>query len=173
MARSMSKPFSHFSSTPWAFANPPTPLSAYTFADPPPPLIGEEKLILDIKIAAAIVVFMIFIVILIRKLRECNSGSGSSASEGGGVINSQVSIQLPAMNTDDDGSVIASAISDDELRHGGQRSHLLRFFVRFQGLLRKNVVFISRTDEHGEKIASAAAAWGSDPSEHCDVISQA
>nr|POE59837.1 hypothetical protein CFP56_67279 [Quercus suber] len=46
--------------------------------------------------------------ILIRKLRECNSSSGSSASEGGGVINSQVSIQLPTLNTDD-GSVIASA----------------------------------------------------------------
>nr|POE64256.1 methionine--trna ligase, chloroplastic/mitochondrial [Quercus suber] len=36
-------------------------------------------------------------------------------------------------------------------------------------LLRKNVVFISRTDENGEKIASAAAARGSDPSEHCDL----
>ena len=37
---------------------------------------GDEKLLLDIKIAAAIVGFMIFIVILIRKLRDCNSGSG-------------------------------------------------------------------------------------------------
>ena len=45
--------------------------------------------------------------------------------------------------------------------------------ILWQRLLRKNVVFISRTDEHGEKIASAAAAWGSDPSEHCNVISQA
>ena len=68
----------------------------------------DEKQLLDIKIAAATAVFMIFIVMLIRKLSECNSGSGSSASESGGVINSQVSIQLPAMNTDDDGSVIAS-----------------------------------------------------------------
>ena len=62
----------------------------------------DEKQLLDIKIAAAIVGFMIFIVILIRKLRDCNSGSG-------GVINSQVGIQLPAMNTDD-GSVTASAV---------------------------------------------------------------
>ncbi|KAK9988180.1 hypothetical protein SO802_028419 [Lithocarpus litseifolius] len=46
-------------------------------------------------------------------------------------------------------------------------------FVAAMRLLRKNVVFTRRTDEHGEKIASAAAAWGSDPSEHCDVISQA
>uniref|UniRef100_A0A7N2MYX9 Uncharacterized protein n=1 Tax=Quercus lobata TaxID=97700 RepID=A0A7N2MYX9_QUELO len=68
----------------------------------------EEKLLLGIKIAVTIVGFMIFIVILIRKLRECNSSSGSSASEGGGVINSQVGIQLPTLNTDD-GSVIASA----------------------------------------------------------------
>ena len=45
--------------------------------------------------------------------------------------------------------------------------------ILWQRLLRKNVVFISRTDEHGEKIATAAAARGSDPSEHCDVISQA
>ena len=52
---------------------------------------------------------MIFIVILIRKLRECDSSSGSSASEGGGVvINGQVGIQLPTLNTDD-GSVRASA----------------------------------------------------------------
>ena len=62
----------------------------------------DEKLLLDIKIAAAIVGFMIFIVILIRKLRDCNSDSG-------GVINNQVGIQLPAMNTDD-GSVTASAV---------------------------------------------------------------
>ena len=69
----------------------------------------EEKLLLGIKIAVAIVGFMIFIVILIRKLRECDSSSGSSASEGGGVvINGQVGIQLPTLNTDD-GSVIASA----------------------------------------------------------------
>ena len=29
------------------------------------------------------------------------------------------------------------------------------------------------TDEHGEKIAAAAAAAGSSPKEHCDVVSQA
>ncbi|KAK4579112.1 hypothetical protein RGQ29_028971 [Quercus rubra] len=45
--------------------------------------------------------------------------------------------------------------------------------ARFQRLLGKKVVFITGTDEHGEKIATAAAAQGSDPSEHCDVISQA
>ena len=39
--------------------------------------------------------------------------------------------------------------------------------ILWQRLLRKNVVFISRTDEHGEKIATATAARGSDPSEHC------
>ena len=69
----------------------------------------EEKLLLGIKIAVATGGFRIFIVILIRKLRECDSSSGSSASEGGGVvINGQVGIQLPTLNTDD-GSVIASA----------------------------------------------------------------
>lgn len=45
--------------------------------------------------------------------------------------------------------------------------------ARFQRLLGKKVVFITGTDEHGEKIATAAAARGSDPSEHCDVISEA
>ncbi|KAF3963969.1 hypothetical protein CMV_011699 [Castanea mollissima] len=44
--------------------------------------------------------------------------------------------------------------------------------ARFQRLLGKKVIFITGTDEHGEKIATAAAAQGSDPSEHCDVISQ-
>ena len=64
----------------------------------------EEKLLLGIKIAVAIVGFMIFIVILIRKLRECDSSSGSSASEGGGVvINGQVNVEveLPTLKTDD------------------------------------------------------------------------
>lgn len=42
-----------------------------------------------------------------------------------------------------------------------------------QRLLRKKVIFITGTDEHGEKIATAAAARGSSPNEHCDVISQA
>ncbi|KAK8502090.1 hypothetical protein V6N12_012544 [Hibiscus sabdariffa] len=45
--------------------------------------------------------------------------------------------------------------------------------ARFQRLLGKRVVFITGTDEHGEKIATAAAAGGSGPREHCDVISQA
>ncbi|KAG2730218.1 hypothetical protein I3760_01G281500 [Carya illinoinensis] len=45
--------------------------------------------------------------------------------------------------------------------------------ARFQRLLGKKVVFITGTDEHGEKIATAAAAQGSNPSEHCNVISQA
>lgn len=42
-----------------------------------------------------------------------------------------------------------------------------------QRLLGKKVIFITGTDEHGEKIASAAAACGSSPSEHCDSISMA
>ncbi|KAM7492056.1 hypothetical protein LguiA_034977 [Lonicera macranthoides] len=44
---------------------------------------------------------------------------------------------------------------------------------RFQRLLGKKVIFITGTDEHGEKIATAAAACGSSPSDHCDEISQA
>ncbi|KAG6514546.1 hypothetical protein ZIOFF_024909 [Zingiber officinale] len=44
--------------------------------------------------------------------------------------------------------------------------------ARFQRLLGKRVVFITGTDEHGEKIAAAAEASGSSPSEHCDTISQ-
>lgn len=45
--------------------------------------------------------------------------------------------------------------------------------ARFQRLLGKKVIFVTGTDEHGEKIAIAAAAAGSTPSEHCDAISQA
>ncbi|CAA2991074.1 methionine--tRNA ligase, chloroplastic mitochondrial [Olea europaea subsp. europaea] len=45
--------------------------------------------------------------------------------------------------------------------------------ARFQRLLRKKVIFITGTDEHGEKIAGAAAANGSSPREHCDSVSQA
>ncbi|KAF3949969.1 hypothetical protein CMV_024222 [Castanea mollissima] len=107
----------------WAFANPPTPLTAYTFADSPPPLIGVEKLLLGIKIVVAIVGFMIFTVILIRKLRECDSSSGSSASEDGGVINGQ----SPSLC-----KKTQIQISDDELRRGGRRSQLRRFFFRLQ-----------------------------------------
>lgn len=43
----------------------------------------------------------------------------------------------------------------------------------WQRLLGKRVIFVTGTDEHGEKIASAAAANGSNPREHCDVVSQA
>ena len=39
----------------------------------------------------------------------------------------------------------------------------------WQRLLGKKVVFITSTDEHGEKIAAAATVRGSDPSD-CDVI---
>ncbi|CAN1170832.1 Methionine--tRNA ligase, chloroplastic/mitochondrial [Linum perenne] len=45
--------------------------------------------------------------------------------------------------------------------------------ARFQRLLGKKVILVTGTDEHGEKIATAAAACGSSPSEHCDVVSQA
>ncbi|KAL6526573.1 Methionine--tRNA ligase, chloroplastic/mitochondrial [Orobanche gracilis] len=45
--------------------------------------------------------------------------------------------------------------------------------VKLQRLLGNEVIFITGTDEHGEKIASSAAANGSGTSEHCDLISQA
>ncbi|PIA28900.1 hypothetical protein AQUCO_06500025v1, partial [Aquilegia coerulea] len=45
--------------------------------------------------------------------------------------------------------------------------------ARFQRLLGKKVIFITGTDEHGEKIAAAATACGSSPREHCDNISHA
>ncbi|XP_072972327.1 methionine--tRNA ligase, chloroplastic/mitochondrial [Typha angustifolia] len=45
--------------------------------------------------------------------------------------------------------------------------------ARFQRLLGKKVIFITGTDEHGEKIAAAAEASGSSPREHCDIISNA
>ncbi|PIA39024.1 hypothetical protein AQUCO_02700300v1 [Aquilegia coerulea] len=45
--------------------------------------------------------------------------------------------------------------------------------ARFQRLLGKKVIFITGTDEHGEKIAAAATASGSSPREHCDNISHA
>ncbi|CDP00066.1 unnamed protein product [Coffea canephora] len=45
--------------------------------------------------------------------------------------------------------------------------------ARFQRLLGNKVVFITGTDEHGEKIATAAAACGCSPAEHCNVVSQA
>lgn len=42
--------------------------------------------------------------------------------------------------------------------------------ARFQRLQGKKVVFITGTDEHGEKIAMAAAAKGQNPKDHCDRI---
>lgn len=42
-----------------------------------------------------------------------------------------------------------------------------------QRLLGKKVIFVTGTDEHGEKIAMAAAASGYKPAEHCDIVSQA
>lgn len=38
---------------------------------------------------------------------------------------------------------------------------------RLQG---RDVVFITGTDEHGEKIALAAAAKGRAPKDHCDAV---
>jgi methionyl-tRNA synthetase len=40
-----------------------------------------------------------------------------------------------------------------------------------QRLLEKKVIFITGTDEHGEKIATSAEASGRNPKEHCDAIS--
>ncbi|XP_077211488.1 methionine--tRNA ligase, chloroplastic/mitochondrial-like isoform X2 [Tasmannia lanceolata] len=45
--------------------------------------------------------------------------------------------------------------------------------ARFQRLLGKEVIFVTGTDEHGEKIATAAAGQGCSPSEHCDAVSHA
>ncbi|KAI0523492.1 hypothetical protein KFK09_005887 [Dendrobium nobile] len=45
--------------------------------------------------------------------------------------------------------------------------------ARFQRLLGKKVIFITGTDEHGEKIATAAEANGRSPREHCDTVSNA
>ncbi|KAI4370615.1 hypothetical protein MLD38_018950 [Melastoma candidum] len=45
--------------------------------------------------------------------------------------------------------------------------------ARFQRLLGKRVIFVTGTDEHGEKIAAAASARGSNPMEHCNLISRA
>ena len=66
----------------------------------------EEKLLLDVKIAAAIVGLLIFIV----KLRQCGNNSicGSGIGDSDGGTGCQFNIQLPAVNIDD-GSVLASA----------------------------------------------------------------
>lgn len=45
--------------------------------------------------------------------------------------------------------------------------------ARFQRLLGKKVIFITGTDEHGEKIAASAIASGASTSQHCDTISNA
>jgi methionyl-tRNA synthetase len=44
--------------------------------------------------------------------------------------------------------------------------------ARFQRLRGRRVRFITGTDEHGEKIAAAAAARGLQPQEHCDDIAR-
>ena len=41
--------------------------------------------------------------------------------------------------------------------------------ILWQRLLGKKVIFITSTDEHGEKIAAATVVRGFDPSD-CDVI---
>ncbi|XXG44404.1 hypothetical protein AAC387_Pa01g4220 [Persea americana] len=45
--------------------------------------------------------------------------------------------------------------------------------ARFQRLLGRKVIFITGTDEHGEKIATSASSHGCNPREHCDTISHA
>ncbi|CAM6127746.1 unnamed protein product [Calypogeia fissa] len=42
--------------------------------------------------------------------------------------------------------------------------------ARFQRLQGRKVVFITGTDEHGEKIATSAAAQGRQPKDHCDLV---
>lgn len=42
--------------------------------------------------------------------------------------------------------------------------------ARFHRLQGKRVTFVTGTDEHGEKIALAAAARGLEPQQHCDDI---
>lgn len=42
--------------------------------------------------------------------------------------------------------------------------------TRFQRLKGKRVSFVTGTDEHGEKIAEAAAKKGQEPQQHCDGV---
>lgn len=42
--------------------------------------------------------------------------------------------------------------------------------ARYQRLLGKQVVFVTGTDEHGEKIAASAEKAGLTPKAHCDGI---
>ena len=45
--------------------------------------------------------------------------------------------------------------------------------ARFQRMRGRDVRFVTGTDEHGEKIALAAAARGMSPKEHCDDVARA
>lgn len=42
--------------------------------------------------------------------------------------------------------------------------------ARYQRLRGRRVTFVTGTDEHGEKIAEAAAKKGQAPQEHCDAV---
>lgn len=42
--------------------------------------------------------------------------------------------------------------------------------ARYQRLKKQKVIFITGTDEHGEKIAAAAADKGVSPQQHCDAV---
>ena len=42
--------------------------------------------------------------------------------------------------------------------------------ARYQRLRGRRVTFVTGTDEHGEKIAEAAARKGQAPQEHCDAV---
>lgn len=42
--------------------------------------------------------------------------------------------------------------------------------ARYQRLAGKSVTMVTGTDEHGEKIAAAAAGKGVTPQQHCDAV---
>lgn len=44
------------------------------------------------------------------------------------------------------------------------------FMCMLQRLKGKNVTMVTGTDEHGEKIAMAAAQAGLEPKQHCDAV---
>lgn len=52
----------------------------------------------------------------------------------------------------------------------GVHAYAMQMQTPMQRLLGKRVRFVTGTDEHGEKIAMAAAARGMSPQEHCDDI---